>query len=331
MKIAVIGAGAIGCVTGAFLWDNGYDVTLVGRPEQVRAINAGGLAVMGFHGGRCFTVPAAATLDFSPDLAFVAVKSQDVPEACRQLVPHAAATVTVTMQNGVRSDELAAKTLGAERLVSSVVMFGATYVRPGVVEYNFPGGLVIGRVQRDSGGSYMLDDVFEVLSRAFHVSVSPDIHGTHWTKLLLNLNNALAGALGMSLQEVFSEPGFCRAGIMVMKEALLAMEKAGISIMPLPDLPAEKLKGLIEAPVEVGSEIYGNIMKHLSDRPLPGSILQSIRRGRPSEVDYINGEVAALGDPAPLNAKLTELVKEVERSGRFFGRDELLEILLDVR
>jgi len=340
MKIAVIGAGAIGCVTGALLWDKGYDVVLVGRPEQAEAINARGLTVEGVSGGRRFDVPAVSKLDFEPGIAILAVKTQDVENACRDIKRRVRDAVVVTMQNGVRSDEIAADFLGREKIISSVVMYGATCLDPGRVIYNFPGGLIIGRafpggagagVRADSPGGdsgRFLEEVHEVLSSAFEVHVSPDIHGTHWTKLILNLNNALAGITGMTLQETFEDTRLCCLGVSMMKEACEVMEAAGIRLMPLPDLPVEKLKGLLYAPVEVSSDVYGKIMQGLCKDPLPGSVLQSVRRGRPTEVDYLNGEIAVLGllnrHPAPLNYKVTKLVKEVERSGRFMGKDELL-------
>jgi 2-dehydropantoate 2-reductase len=330
MKIAVIGAGAIGCVTGALLWDKGYDAALIGRADQVDAINSSGLVIDGVPGGKRYDVPAKAALDFEPGVIFLAVKTQDVEAACRDILPWSKGASVVTMQNGVKSDEIAGEALGRERIISAVVMFGATYLEPGRVTYNFPAsGLVIGKAFPVNSEDGLLEEVHGVLSSAFEVHVSPDIHGTHWSKLILNLSNVLAGILGMGLGEVFEDPRLCRLGVMVMKEACGAMEDAGIRLMPLPELTVEKLKSLLDAPLDVSSGIYGNIMRGLSRDYLPGSVLQSVKRGRPSEVDYLNGEIAVLGlrrrYPTPLNYKLTKLMKEVERSGRSMGKEELFK------
>ncbi len=330
MKIAVIGAGAIGCIAGGMLWHESHDVVLVGRKAQVEAINANGLFVGGITGGVTCRVPAAEEFTFRPDLVLLAVKSQDVLEACMSISPLAGDAAILTMQNGVRSDELVADVLGRERIVSSVVMFGATYIEPGRVDYNFPGGLVMGKAFPEVEDETLVI-VKNVMSSAFDVTLSDDIHGAHWTKLILNLNNALAGLLGITLQEVFSDPELCVLGLDVMRESLHVMDESGIGLAPLPDLPVEKLRGLIGAPREVGSEVYGNIMKNLSLTPLPGSVLQSIKRGRETEVDFINGEVSLLasskGIAAPLNEEITKLVKEVASSGGFMSKDEVIKAL----
>ena len=329
MKVAVIGAGAIGCVTGALLQDNGHDVTLFGRDDQISAIAANGLAIDGVLGGMTYRIPARTALDFEPDVLILAVKTQDVETACRAALPYVKDALVITMQNGVQSDEAAASVLGRDNIISAVVMYGATYVEPGRVTYNFPSsGLVIGKAFGDDGAG-LLEKTKELFRGSFAVHISEDIHGAHWSKLILNLNNALAGVLGRGLNDIFEDPEICRLGVMLMREAYRTMRAAGIRLAGLPDLPLEKLAGLLEAPVEVSSGIYGNIMKGLSKEYLPGSILQSIRRGRPSEVDYLNGEIVSLaekngGGSAPLNKKATELVKRVEKQKSFLTSEELL-------
>ncbi|HLB25480.1 MAG TPA: 2-dehydropantoate 2-reductase [Nitrospirota bacterium] len=328
MKVAVIGAGAIGSVTAALLSDKGHDVTLLCRPEQAGAINARGLHVGGIGGGKVYEVPARPALDFSPDFLLLAVKTQDVHEACCAAMPHAGDAVAVTMQNGLKSDGIAASVLGRERIVSSVVMFGATCDEPGRVTYNFPGGLVIGKAF-DDGADGVVERAGELFSGALDVRIADDIHAAHRTKLVLNLNNALAGILGQELQTTFSDARVCRLGLALMREACETMEAAGLSIGELPGLPLEKLKSLLQAPPDVGAQIYGGIMRGLSKEPLPGSVLQSIRRGRRSEIDYLNGEVVSIGNgcghPAPLNARAVAMVQKVEEAGRFFDAERLIE------
>jgi len=329
MRVAVIGAGAIGCVTGAMLSEKGHEVTLVGRPEMVAAINDRGLFIGAAAGAKNCNLAASTSLDFEPEAAVFAVKTQDMESAACEALPLLKGSLIVTMQNGVMSDNIAADVLGRENIVSSVVMYGATYIEPGRVTYNFPGGLIIGRAFDSVSGRDVVSDAKALLDGAFDVSVSDDIHSVHWTKLILNLNNAVACVLGRSLQETFEDSRLCKLGVMMMKEAYETMEKAGIRLGPLPDLPLAKLKNLLDAPLEISSGVYGNIMKGLSREPLPGSVLQSIRRGKTTEVDYLNGEIAVLGMkhrfPACINKKMVELVKRVEESGRFISTEELLK------
>lgn len=328
MRVAVIGAGAIGCVTGAMLSEKGHEVTLVGRPDMVSAVNNNGLVIEN-AGTKVYYLAARASLDFEPEAVVFAVKTQDMEMAAREAQTYLKDSLIVTMQNGVMSDKIAADVLGRESIVSSVVMYGATYVEPGKVTCNFPGGLIIGRAFASGSGRDIVGEATALLDGVFDVTVSDDIHGVHWTKLILNLNNAVACVLGMSLQETFEDPRLCRLGVMIMKEAYETMEKAGIRLGSLPDLPLEKLQSLLGAPLEVSSGVYGNIMKGLSKEPLPGSVLQSIRRGKTTEVDYLNGEVAVLGmkhrSPAHINKKMVDLVKSVEESGLYISREELLK------
>ena len=327
MKVAVIGAGAIGCITGAMLHECGHDVTLVCRREQAAAINSGGLVLDGIT-SRTYAIPAMESLCFRPDAVILAVKTQDIEDTAKSIKQHTDGSIIVTMQNGVKSDELAAGILGRDHIVSTVVMFGSTYRKPGHVTYNFPGGLVIGNAF-ENGRQGLVEEANALFDKAFEISISDDIHGAHRTKLILNLNNALAGILGTTLQETFSDERTCGLGVMLMREAYDVMGTAGMGLSTLPDLPVERLKSLLFAPPEVSADVYGKIMSGLSATPLPGSILQSIRRGRNSEVDYLNGEIAVLGllhrHPAPLNIKAVKLVKEVEKTGRFMDRDTLFK------
>jgi 2-dehydropantoate 2-reductase len=328
MKIAVIGAGAIGCVAGALLHEKGHAVTLVSRdPRQVRAINREGLSLDGISAKNNFVIYAARSLEFIPDLAFLAVKTQDLETACKQIAGMGDFPV-LTMQNGLMADEIAGSILGRERIISSVVMFGATYKEPGHVTYNFPGGLVIGKAFGADGGG-LVEKAKSIMSGPLDVRVADNIQAMHRAKLILNLNNALACILGKNLQDTFSDKRICILGLSLMREAWEVFESCGMEMADLPNLPLEKLKSLLYAPEEVGAQIYGNIMRGLSHIPLPGSVLQSVMRGRASEVDYLNGEVARaarkIGLEARLNSKAAELVKEVEKINHFLSIEEMLK------
>jgi 2-dehydropantoate 2-reductase len=328
MKISIIGAGAIGCVTAALLHDAGKDVTLIGRADQVDAINGRGLTVSIDDGEKTYNIPAATKLDGTPDVVLLAVKSNDVEAACKSIAWKLGDAPVLTMQNGVCSDDIAGEILGRQRIVSSVVMYGATYLEPGRVDYNFPGGLLVGKAF-DETEDRALDVVRNVLKGGLDVTVVPDIHGVHWMKLILNLNNSLAGVLGRGLDEIFTDARLCTVGVTVMKEAYGVMTHSGVRLAPLPDLPLERLESLLFAPEEIGAEVYGKIMTGLSRSYLPGSVLQSIKRGKPPEVDYLNGEVVALaernGMHAPVNGLLTRLVKKVAANGRYMDTLTLLD------
>ncbi len=143
MHIAIVGSGAIGSTFGALLARSGQGVTLVGRPEHVAVIRRDGLRVDGALGD--FTVPVAAAeaLTFRPDLALLAVKTQDVAAAVQDNLAFLTGVPVLTCQNGVRSDDIVAERLPRETIVSAVVSTNATYVPPGWVTVAYLDMLIV--------------------------------------------------------------------------------------------------------------------------------------------------------------------------------------------
>ena len=326
MRIAVIGAGAIGGLTAGYLKLKGYEVTLVGRRETVEAIQQNGLVISGVRGNFKIEIAAAEKLTARPDLAILAVKTQDVDSALRVNAACLGSAPVVTAQNGVRADAIAARYLPKENIVSSIVMFGATSLAPGEIVHNFENDWIIG----PAFGSIdnWVDKIKEVLSSIFPVVVSNEIRGMKYLKVFVNSNNCIPALLGSSMQESFADLKISRLAIAIWKEGLTVVRQAGINLVSLPDFPLERIQGLTVMPAPEAAKIFSGIMLKLSKEPLYGSILQSIRRGKISEIDYLNGEFAALAKEhrlqAPLNEKLTSLVHKVEQSGKFFKPEELL-------
>ena len=147
-------------------------------------------------------------------------------------------------------------------------------------------------------------------------------------KGFVNANNCIPALLGMSMQEAFSDARVSSIAMAIWREGLAIVKKAGIALSSLPDFPLERLEKLVGLPLAEAAKIYSGIMTNLSKEPLYGSIYQSIKRGRPSEIDYINGEFVDLakknGAAAPLNEKLVKMVHQVEETKRFFTKEELL-------
>ena len=162
-KIAIIGAGAVGCGFGFLLTRAGREVTLIGRADQVRAIQTDGLQVEGYAGEHQVKIPAAERLDFKPDLVLLAVKTQDVAGALRENLPWLTGVPVITLQNGVRGDDLAAELLPQDRIISAVVLLHANYLAPGSVTLMYEGGLILGRPfgPRDS----LLEEAARLLAR----------------------------------------------------------------------------------------------------------------------------------------------------------------------
>ncbi len=323
-KIAVIGAGAVGSLIGGLLARAGEDVTLVARPAHAEAIRAKGLRIEGILGELTVVVKAAEALDFRPDLALLAVKTQDVESACRPISAYLREAAVVTLQNGVRSDEIVASLLPRENIVSGVVMLNAQFLKPGEITYARGGFLVIGEPFGPNG--QRVKDIQALLRRAIRTEISSDIRGAHWTKLLLNsLANGLEAMTGLSVRECLHHPGLRKIAVLTLKEGYRAVKRVGLHPAPLPGIPVLALTLIVRSPLPVAAWVLSRSVGSLKTL---GSTLQSLRRGRPTEIDYLNGEIVRLGLAAgmatPYNSKVVDFVGRVEKSRRFYTPAELV-------
>jgi 2-dehydropantoate 2-reductase len=323
-RIAIIGAGAIGCALGALLRRAGQDVTLIGRPAQVAAIRRDGLHVDGALGSFTVAIPAAEALDFRPELAFLMVKTQDVLAAVQANLAFLTGVPLVTFQNGVRSDALVATLLPPHEIVSAVVNIHANYLTPGTVTVLYPGPLVIGRPFGPNDAR--VEAVAAILRKAVPTSLSHNIRGVHWLKLIVNLNNAFPALTDATFHRIYADPDLREIAVTVMLEGVRVAKQAGIRLESLPDTPAALIRLIEWFPLRLAAMVLAAKARRMETRwPLLGSTLQSLQRKRPTEIDYLNGEVVRLGRElgiaTPLNAIMVEMVHEVERTGRFWALD----------
>jgi 2-dehydropantoate 2-reductase len=148
-----------------------------------------------------------------------------------------------------------------------------------------------------------------------------------YLKLFVNFNNCVPALIGQSMQATFSDMDLCRLCVMLLREGVEVVRSARIDMVSLPGLPRERISSLASLPIDDAASILGKTLTGLSREPLYGSILQSILRGKSSEIDFINGEVVRLADRghalAPLNRRVVDMVHEVERTGKFFSADEV--------
>lgn len=325
--MAVIGSGAIGGLVAGYLKNKGEDVVLIGHADGIRSIKENGLKISGVRGDFNLKLDFAEKLTFNPELAILAVKTQDLDRAINDNLNFLKDCTVLTTQNGVQADRIAAKYIPRENLISSIVMFGATYLEPGRLVHNFEGNWIIGRMSAGADGKLIA--LQGILNRIFPTVISNEICGMKYLKVFVNANNCLAAILGLSMQETFRDLEISRISIRIWQEGLDIVRKAGIKLVSLPDFPLERLTSLVSLPVAEAAKIFSGVMTNLSQEPLYGSILQSIKRARPSEIDYLNGEFVSLakenGLSAPLNQKLVELVHRVEKTGQFLSQEELLE------
>jgi len=325
-RIAIIGAGAVGSGIGALLHRAGENVVLITRPAHVAAIRQNGLRVDGDTGDFVAPVEATEALDFRPDLALLTVKTQDVVTAVKANQAFLNDVPIATFQNGVRSDELVASIVPRGQVLSAVVLMHVTYLLPGKVTVVYRGQLMLGRPfgQRDS----RLEDIAHILNQAVPTRVTDNIQGAHWLKLIINLNNALPAITNFPLSEVYANTFLRNLAVGLVREGLRVVNRAKIRLESLPEVSVGLARLINWMPLGIAGQIAAAKVRQLATVwPLWGSTLQSVQRGRPTEIDYLNGEIVELGkrcgEVTPLNSKIVELVHQVERTGQFLSVEEI--------
>lgn len=249
-----------------------------------------------------------------------------------EIKPHLFGSLVVTMQNGVRADDLVAVILGNENIISSVAFFNSSFLEPGKVVFSPTSrkpALLIGEPFGTKGNR--LQNLLALLNKAMPTDMSEDIRGAHWTKLLWNVNTAVPAVTGLSMQEGNQYPQIRELNINLMKEGLEVIKLARIKTAPIPSWELSLMEKVVNMPLPEASLIMKNSVESLGKRNVLGSILQSIKRAKDTEIDYLNGEIVKLGSekgiPTPVNSLIVELVHQVETTGRFLSVDKLTQRL----
>jgi 2-dehydropantoate 2-reductase len=316
-----MGAGAIGGNVGAPLTRDGYDVTLIDQwPAHVEAMKANGLRVSGTTGD--YTVPVEAlhlheaqAIGEPFDAVFLAVKGYDTEWATvfamRFLKPDG---VVVVFQNGI-NDERVAAVAGSERTLGCVITIGAGLYEPGhVVRTDTGGAFKIGEL--DGKGTERAHRLVEAVNHAAPTKLTTNLFGERWSKMAVNcMANPLAGLSGLGTAEVRADPTARRIAIQIGAEVVRVGRAAGYEVEPLMGIAAQRIVDAAEGRglAEVERDMAAAGASSRGGRP---SLLQDVMRGRRTEIDELNGFVAAegkrLGVPTPFNEAV---VREVHRHG----------------
>jgi 2-dehydropantoate 2-reductase len=301
MRIAVVGAGGVGSVFGGKLAAAGHEVWLVHRrAEVVDALRAGGLRLDTPDASQ--QVGVRATLDTrevgTADLVLILTKSTDTRAAAISAVPLVGPhTLVLTLQNGLGNLEAIGAVVGEERALLGMTYVGATVVGPAHVRLTAPGLSFVG--EPDGGLSERCERLAQVLSEAGVPTQATDqLWPMVWGKLVINAAlNATCALTGANGQTALLSPAAYELLGRAAQETADVAAALGITL-PYPD-PAERVRQHCR---DVGTS-----------KP---SMLQDMERGRPTEVDAINGAVVRegerLGIPTPYNRALLLLVQARE-------------------
>ncbi len=302
MKIYVLGAGSIGSLFGGLLAKAGNDVTLIGREEQVKAVNENGLEVFGAEE---FTVYPRASLyapDEPPELLILATKSYSTKVALECagscIGPN---TWVLSIQNGLGNEELALRR--TEKVMGGITTNGAMLVEWGRVKWTGRGITVVGKYP--TGRHDFVGEVARVFSEAgIETRVSENIVGWKWAKAIVNsVINGLGTVLGVKNGFLMDDPHLEGISVDIAREGCLVAQQLGIEFEVH---PLELLWDTIER-----------------TRDNYNSTLQDIMRGKRTEVDYINGKIVeyaqSVGLEAPRNELIWALVKARENLNKSGG------------
>lgn len=330
-SILVVGAGAVGVITAASLAKAGYQVDLVCKYDDYASMaSKRGLKVSGFKGSYIQKVSSVASVEDirgKRDIVILAVKANDIEDIGRRIIPilHSSSLV-VSMQNGICEYDLQ-RIVGAERVVGCIVGWGATMQTQGDVALTSGGDFVIGYPGREPDGA--LVELATILGSVLPVRISSELMGQLYSKLIINSCITSLGAItGLLLGKMLLKRKARILFIEIIREAMELAHIIKINVAPY----AGKLdyysfishKGL-----------RGGLRQHLlilaiglKYRRLKSSSLQSLERGRPTEIDYLNGFIARQGKefgvPVPVNAAIVLMIHEIE-----LGKRDISPINLD--
>ncbi|HBP20565.1 MAG TPA: 2-dehydropantoate 2-reductase [Planctomycetes bacterium] len=316
LRVGVMGAGAVGAYVGGWLATAPeVEVLLVGRQRLADAVAAEGLVVsQGAREERVRQVQvatAAAALAES-DVVLCCVKSRDTEAVAKELTeilrPEA---LVVSLQNGVRNPATLRAALGAERVLAGVVGFNAVLRSAHEARQTTDGDLELEQREHESARRLYAALRAGGLSLTTHRDLAP----RQWSKLLINLSNAVSALSGAPTKELLVQAGYRRILAAVLREGIGVARAAGQPLARLRGLPVGAVPMLLRAP----SWIVRLALGLKVDPKARSSMAQDLERGRPTEVAYLNGEIVRLaaehGATAPLNQRLVELIRAAEAAG----------------
>ena len=297
MRVAVMGAGAVGCYYGAMLARAGHAVVLIGRPQHVEAVQRQGLRLQTRAFDEQVQVEASteASAAAGADLVLFCVKSPATETAAQALRPHLdARTVVLCLQNGVDNAERL-RTVLAQEVAPAVVYVATEMAGPGHVRHHGRGELVIAPSSISAALAQAL------VAAGVPVEISDNVQGALWSKLVLNcVYNALSAIAQLPYGALVQGEGVPGVMRQLTQECLAVAQADGI---------------VLAGDIEIALRRIVETMPTQSS-----STAQDLTRGRTTEIDHLNGFIVrrgqALGIATPANAVLLTLVKLLEQRAR---------------
>ena len=313
--ICIAGAGSIGCFVGGMLAAAGRTVSLLARPRVVEGIAHHGLHLTSFEGGRWHLPAGQVTPSEDPaimndaGIILVTVKSGDTAAMAELIARHAAEdAVIVSLQNGVGNVAILRRALPGRRVLGGMVPFNVVTRDDGTVHRATSGALV---VEHDIG-----DTAASLVVANLPVQSTNNIAGVQWGKLLVNLSNALNALSDLPLHAQLQQRSWRLLLADQITEGLMVLRASGISPVSPTAMPPWLTPHLLRLPDGLFGIVLRRVMK--IDTNARSSMWEDLQRGRPTEIDYLQGVVVQLADQyriaTPLSRRVIGLVKAAEHA-----------------
>jgi 2-dehydropantoate 2-reductase len=315
-RIAVFGAGSVGCFIGGAWQAAGVPVTLIGRPKLSQDIDRHGLTLSDYSGWRVEIAPGDVDFRCGPEgldeaeIIVLTVKSGDTAKAATEIAAHAKpGTLVISFQNGVSNVDVLEQGLGGRfEVARGMVPFNVAYLGEGRFHKGVAGELYA----EQRKGTRALAEAAG--SGPAAVKLSSEMLGIAWGKLLINLNNAVNALSGRTLQDELKRRDYRRVFAASMREGLELLKRAGIEPATVGPISPRVLPRMVDSPDWMFNTVF--LRRWKIDAKARSSMADDLAAGRQTEVDYLNGELVALAErlqrDAPVNRAITELVHKAE-------------------
>jgi 2-dehydropantoate 2-reductase len=321
MRIGVMGAGAVGTYVGGRLLERGASVCFVGRAGAKAAASERGIRLEALDAPGVTLAPeriayATEVADLGGcDVVLCAVKSaqtRDAGVSLSQALRERA--LVVSLQNGLHNAELLREAMPGHEVLAGVVGFNVVALESGGFRRATTGPLVL---------EWSADARFQALTAklkeaGFAVEAPKDIRAKQWSKLVMNLSNALSALSGAPTRTLLFDSGYRRIVRAVVSEAVGVLRAAKVTLSRMGPLPVTAFPYVLALP----TPLFGLVARAqlTVDPEARSSMWQDLSKRRATEVEELNGEIVRLatsrGARAPLNQRLVDLVHEAETLGQ---------------
>jgi 2-dehydropantoate 2-reductase len=319
-KVAILGAGSVGCFIGGAWAAAGVPVTFIGRPRLSKDFDEHGLTLTDYSGWHAHLPPGDVDYRCGPEalgdaeLIALCVKGGDTGDAAKQIAEHATqGALVISFQNGVSNVDVLEQGLGGRfEVARGMVPYNVAYLGAGRFHKGVAGDLY---AEKRAGARRLAE---AVAGGAGELKLSDDMIGLAWGKLLINLNNAVNALSGRTLKEELQHRDYRRVFAASMTEGLDLLKRADIEPATVGPISPQSLPRIIKSPDWLFNNVF--LKRWKIDAKARSSMADDLATGRETEIDFLNGELVRLADrlqrAAPVNRAIVDLVHKAEAGAK---------------